>query len=215
MQPSDSIHILLADDHSLIRHGLQIYLQKSVTGVTISETDSFDGVIAILARQAVQLIFLDISMPGGERISMIDVIRLKQPDAKIIVYSAYQEEIYAPMYLQAGANGYVMKTVALREILRAYHTVMAGEVYISDQVKQHLLTQLNKKSAGTYGSISNLSVRETEVAQLLVQGDSLSEIAAKLSLQANTVSTYKSRIFEKMGVTNVVELVNKYRTLEQ
>lgn len=208
-----SIQILLADDHSLIRHGLHTLLQHTYPSSNIIETESFDGVAGYLSDHNFQLIILDISMPGGESVQMIDYIRVKHPDAKILIYSAYEEEIYAPMYIQAGANGYMMKSIAVKEIIKAVNTVLADQVYVSEQVKQHLLMLMNKKRPENYYSLAQLSRRETEVAQLLVQGKNLSEIAIKLNLQSNTISTYKSRIYEKLGVNNLVQLIDKCRSM--
>ena len=199
--------ILIADDHSIVRYGTSVVVKELLPAGTIKEAHNFDQVLKLLETNTFHLLVLDINIPGGNNLQMMDVVRLRQPGIKILIFSGYDEQLYALRYLQAGADGYVVKQAPERELKTAIHTILNNNKYISPGIKDHL------KGLGAKNSSSNpltsLSNREMEVMQLLIKGTSVAEIGVELSLQISTVSTYKSRIFEKMGVNNVVELVEK------
>lgn len=157
------------------------------------------------------MMILDVNMPGGNSTDMIDAIRLRQPKIKILIFSAYNEEIYGLRFLQKGADGYVNKLNGVNEIKSAIHSVLNGKVYASSLLKEKLYDTAIKGKPSEENPLKVLSNREMEVASLVIQGLNTFAIANTLHIKASTVSTYKLRIFEKLGVQSVVELIDKFR----
>lgn len=204
-------NILIADDHTIVRYGATLIIKEMFPGGQVSEAMSFTQALKILDSQPFDLLILDINIPGGNNLQMIDVLRLHQPKIKILIFSAYDEQLFALRYLQAGVDGYLVKHSPEDELKTAIRTVLNNEKYISPTVKQHLLNGLSTRSNIARNPLHALSNRELEVMQLLVKGSSVADIGTVLSLQISTVSTYKARIFEKLEVGNVIELAEKVR----
>ena len=203
--------VLIADDHSIVRYGTSLVIKELLPTGTIREANNFDQAVKLLDTDRFDLVVLDINIPGGNNLQMIDIVKLRQPHVKILIFSGYDEQLYALRYLQAGADGYVVKQAPEGELRAAIQTIQNNDKYISANVKQHLINGLTTRNAAARNPLSNLSNREMEVLQQLVRGASVAEIGLALSLQISTVSTYKGRIFEKMEVTNIVELVEKVK----
>lgn len=204
-------HVLIADDHSIVRYGTSFVIKEMLPTGTIREAHNFDQALKLLEADRFDLMVLDINIPGGNNLQMIDVIRLRQPHVKILIFSGYDEQVYALRYLQAGADGYLVKQAPEAELKMAIQTLQNNDKYISPTVRQSLLNGLSTKKAFSHNPLTSLSNREMEIMQQLVMGAAVAEIGATLGLQMSTVSTYKSRIFEKLKVTNVVDLVEKVR----
>jgi two-component system, NarL family, invasion response regulator UvrY len=186
-----------------------IIIKDVFPSVTIHQADSFDSMMKMLTIRSYDLLILDINMSGGNNFQMIDAIRMKQPDIKILMFSAYEEQLYAMRYLQAGVNGYLQKNSSEKEVKNALESILYKGHYTSSALRDHLMNNLvNKNSSNPIESLSN---REIEVAKFIVQGESVLNIARYLNIQVSTVSTYKNRIFEKLGVNNVAELIEKFR----
>jgi len=201
-------NILLADDHSVVRHGVSLILKDAFNRINITHCDSFDQVISKL-REKQDLIFLDINLPGGNSTKMIERIRQNYPNLLILMFSAYDETQYALRYIHAGANGYLNKDSSDVEIVKAVRSIIETGKYISDAVKEKILENALYKTP--INPLESLSDREIEVAELLVSGEGNLEISNKLNIQMTTVSTFKNRIFEKLGINNVVRLVEILR----
>lgn len=201
--------ILIADDHSVVRQGVSLVLREYFTDMEVVQADTFELTLDMLKRDTFRLILLDINLPGGNSITMIDAVKAIQQKAKILVFSAYDEEQYALRYIQAGADGYLNKLSSEEKIIEAVKTVLKGGKYMGESIKnllaQHPGVMLHDNP------FYLLSNREMEIMLLLVNGEGNLEIANKLNIGMSTVSTYKSRIFEKVGVNNVVSLAEKYR----
>lgn len=204
--------ILLADDHSVVRHGISLILKESFQEISISHAESFAGVLSMLKDNCPDLLFLDINLPGGNSTKMIEKIRLNHPNVKILMFSAYDEEQYALRYIHAGANGFLNKHSSESEIVNAVQTVMETGKYISSTVKEKILENVLHKTP--INPLESLSDREIEVATLLAKGEGNLEIANQLNIQMTTVSTYKNRIFEKLRINNVVSLVEILKIYE-
>jgi DNA-binding NarL/FixJ family response regulator len=201
-------NILVVDDQEVVRYGTTLILQKSIDNAQISEAGSFEDTLKMLSTKKFDLIILDIDMPGGNNHQMLDVIRLRHPDIKILIFSSYDEQIFGWRYLEAGADGFLSKKTGIEEIKNAVKTLLRNEKYLSPALKQTLLNNFTNKKAAV-NPIQRLSSRENNIMQLLIKGASVAEIAEKLSLQVSTVSTYKKRIFEKLQVSNVIEMIEK------
>lgn len=201
--------VLIADDHSVVRQGVSLILREAFTGMEVVHTDSFSNAVAILTNNSFDLLLLDINLPGGNRIAMIEEVRTVQKDTKILMFSAYDEEQYALRYIKAGAQGYLNKLSSENKIIEAVKTILDGGNYMGDKIKEKISGNTFNKVPGN--PLDVLSGRELEIAGLLVKGDGNLEIANKLDIGTSTVSTYKSRIFEKLEINNVVSLIEKFK----
>ncbi|MBC9932752.1 response regulator [Chitinophaga qingshengii] len=202
-------HVLIADDHSIVRLGIKQIICSLRTDMLVAEARTFDETISLIDAQHFDLLVLDINMPGGNNLQMIQAARLRQPHLRILICSAYEEILYALDYVQTGADGYIEKNSVDDEFKTAIHTVLAGEKYISKAVREQLIRKYTKQQEPHHNPFAVLSGREIEVMNLLIKGLPLVKIAEMLHLQLTTVSTYKARIFEKTGVKNVIALVEK------
>lgn len=209
--------ILIVEDHFMVRISLKIMLNELYRQAVPFEAENFDEALQLIASHRFELIMLDIDIPGGQGTAMIAQIRQQQPEVVILVCSAADEEKYALDYIAQGANGYLSKSAPKNEAMAAITTVMKRNKYVSQIVQQQLLDGVSN-GRGTNSRtllLRQLSSREHEILQLMLEGKWIKEIAAALDLRANTVSTYKSRIFDKMGVTNVFELFKKVNAAEK
>lgn len=207
-----NLSILLADDHSVVRHGISLILKGSFDNLDIAHADDFLKTLQLLKTQDFDLVILDISIPEGKGIQMVELIKGIQPLVKILIFSAHEEELYALRYLKAGADGYLNKLSSETEFQEAFNSMIKNGNYVSQSIKNQIVSNtLNKKSDNPLELLSN---RELEIARLLVRGEGNLEIANKLELQNSTVSTYKNRIFEKLVINNTVALVALFKSYD-
>lgn len=198
--------ILLTDDHSVVRQGISMILKESYNDLIILHAADFAEALTVLKNNSIYLIVLDISIPEGKGVQMVEMIKSINSEIKILVFSAYEEELYAMRYLKAGADGYLNKLSSESEFRKAFKAMIEDGTYMSEAIKKKIINaSLNKKSDNPLDILSN---REMEIARLLVKGEGNLEIANKLNLQNSTVSTYKNRIFEKLSINNTVALVS-------
>jgi len=204
-------NILIADDHSIVRYGLTKIIATLPEPVTVSTVEAFDDAINILSKQSLDLLILDINLPGGNSIQMLHAVRLQRPNIMILIFSAYDEKMYAIDYLLAGADGYLSKNASEEETKLAIHTLLKRDKYMSAVTRQQMLNKLNVHKQPEINPFAALSVREIEVMNLLVKGIPMQKIAEMLHIQVSTVSTYKTRIFSKLEINSIVELLEKIR----
>lgn len=203
------MRILIADDHNIIRYGTSMLLQEYIPQARIGQCADFDSLIAILKQETIDLLICDIKMPGSNNFKIVDVIRFYNPNIRILIFSAMKEINYAMRYLSAGANGYLQKDREEMELVLAVRTIMEKGRYISQSLSAYLMNNvLSGKKAEIGNPLSLLSDRELEIANLLLQGHTLGEISDMLHIQPSTVSTYKSRLYEKLKVTQLTELMH-------
>jgi DNA-binding NarL/FixJ family response regulator len=203
------LKFVVADDHPVVRRGISNVIDQHWDKVTISFAEDFAQLLTLL-KEPTDLLILDINIPGGNHFSMIEKIRSFQPSIKILVFSSYSESIYGCRYLQEGANGYLHKSSAETEIIKAVKTVLDGKKYASIELKDRLLETLEGGNMSA-DPISRLSNREMEVGVLLANGWGVLEISNVLKLQMGTVSTYKMRLYEKLGVKTIVDFIHKFQ----
>lgn len=211
IEPSPMKAILVADDHSIVRLGVSHIISTLSTPSSVEEAATFDEVIACLEARPFDLLILDINIPGGNNLQMIDAVKLRQPGIRILMFSGYDEQLFAINYMQAGADGYLVKYSPEDEIRSAISTVLNQQKYMSAGTKEQLLSMLNSQREPVMNPLSTLSGREVEVMYLLTKGIPVARIADMLNLQVTTVSTYKTRIFEKLQISNIVELLEKVK----
>lgn len=199
-------NVLIAEDHPLFIIGIETMLREAIPDATIFKAADFNKALGVLEKQKCDLLVLDINLPYGDKVGMIGAVRLKQPDILILVCSSYDEHLYALPFLKAGANGYVSKTASDEEFKLAVDQVMSSKIYASPAVLSDAFGKLFNNKRTRSPSLDKLSDKETEIAGLLTKGFSTKEISEHINLSASSISTYKSKIFEKLGVNNIIEL---------
>jgi len=204
--------ILIVDDHLVVRNGVAMVLEKQIQEVEIFNAENFFEAVALLREEYFDLVILDINIPGGKNTEMITDLRAIQPSVKILIFSAHEEEQYAVKYISAGANGYLNKLSSEEKMMFAINSIFESSSYISAE----LLTKLvhTRTSNKIINPLEVLSKREHQIAQLLIKGNGNLEISNMLDIHMSTVSTYKARVFEKLKINNLVELINLYKAFE-
>ena len=199
------IRILVADDHSIVREGLKQILARHTDLIVAGEAANGNDVLRMVRSEVWDVLVTDMSMPGRNGLELIKLVKQAQPALPVLVLSMYDEEQYAVRALRAGASGYINKESASEQLVSAIRKVAAGGVHVSPAVTQAMLHTLR----GAQGAQAHeqLSDRELQVLQLIAGGKSIADIAQQLSLSPKTVSTHKSRILEKMSMTNQAELI--------
>ncbi len=195
---------LLIDDHVVVRSGLKYILSDLFKPCEIDEAEDGDSATEQLKLQEYDLVMLDIKMPNTNTLQLMEYIKITYPHLKVIIFSMNSETIYAKRFLKAGAKGFVNKDAPLDEVVKAIQQVLSGKKYISST-----MIDLLADFGSGYSEVNlfnTLSPREFEIVPLLLKGDSVSHIAQLLSLQVSTVGTHKARIFEKLKVSNLIEL---------
>jgi len=198
------IRLVIADDHAIVREGLGRILHDCEDISLVAEVERGDDVQSAVASAEADVLLLDISMPGPSFLDLLRSLESSHPDTRILVFSMHSEDQYALRAFRAGAAGYLTKDRAPEEILEAIRTVHRGGRYVSHAIEQKLTARSAAKAGPPHEMLSD---REYEVMRLLGAGTSLKDIAAGLSLSPKTVSTYRSRVLEKMGFHSNADIV--------
>ena len=196
--------ILLADDHSILRTGLKMLLATQPDFEVVAEAADGYETMKILVSRDIDIVLLDLSMPGLGGIDCLRQIKEKHLPVKVLVLTMYSEQQYIREVMALGASGYLCKDVLDTELFRALRTITLGRRYLGEDDAQRLLESFSSKENF---SLAQLSGREKEVLSFLVYGYSMSVIAKKLYLSVKTVSTYKMRLMQKLGCKDNHELV--------
>jgi two-component system invasion response regulator UvrY len=160
--------------------------------------------ISKLKNEQFDLIIMDIQMPNTDTLGLMEYIHITYPAAKVLMFSMSAENIYAKRFMKAGASGFVSKEAPLEDITRAINTILNGKKYISDSLAEKLAEDSYSGKSGN--PFNELSPREFEIVSLLLEGKTVTDISHALNIQTSTVGTHKARLFEKLGVTNILEL---------
>jgi two-component system, NarL family, invasion response regulator UvrY len=195
---------MLADDHSVVRAGVSTLLKSTYAKAIVDETTNGAGVQEALKKHHYDLIILDINMPDTDTPSLIKYITTHYPSIPVLVFSMSPEQVYALRVLKAGAKGFVSKESSLEELRVAIDLVLKEKTYISPGIIQLMADQSLFNSKET--PFASLSPREFQIATILLEGKSISEIAASLNIQKTTASTHKARLFTKLNVKTLLEL---------
>ena len=198
------IRVLIADDHAIVRGGFRQFVADEPDMCVAAEAATGDETISLVREQAFDVVLLDIAMPDKNGIDTLRVIRQIRPEQGVLILSGYPESQYSINLLRAGANGYLNKDCEPEEIVRAIRAVARGHRYLSEAVADTLADNLDKPAAGRPHEA--LSEREFQIFCKLAQGESVSEIANRLFLSVKTVSTYRSRILEKMSMKSNADI---------
>lgn len=199
------LRILIADDHEIVRRGIKQILQEGLSFPEIGEAADTSTLIQKATNEPWDIVISDLSMPGGGGIEAIAAIRLEKPQQRILIVSIYPEEQYAVRVIRLGASGYLNKDAATEELLKAVQVILSGRRYIHPFIAEKITLALRNQAGLLPHEL--LSEREFDVMIKLVSGDTISEIAEQLSLSPNTVSTYRSRILQKMDMKSNAEII--------
>ncbi len=204
-QPSSTgrIRILVADDHALVRDGIRKVLELDEQLAPVDEAASADEVLARLPRGDIDLLLLDLLMPGARDVDLIERVVAAHPALPVLVLTMHADPHIARRALEAGARGYLTKDISPELLIEAVHQVAAGRSYVDPSLSAALIRSERQREE----PLEQLSARERQVLEALVRGRSLVDIAADLNLAANTVSTYKARLMEKLGQESLSDLV--------
>ena len=202
------VRVLLGDDHKIVREGLKMVLADDPAVQVVAEADTGPGVLDAVQNlqgaQGIDVVLLDIAMPGMDGLDVLQILRRDWPDLPVLMLSTYPEKQYAVRCIKLGASGYLNKSTDPDALMAALHRVAAGGMHVTPATAEALASLISQGRTKT--GIEVLSHREHQVYLLLTQGHTVSEIGAQLSLAPNTVSTYRARILEKTGTKNDVEL---------
>jgi two-component system invasion response regulator UvrY len=209
-------HILIVDDHETLSLGASIIIKRLLSDAEMYFASSVGECCEKLTQSPIDLILLDIDLPDGNNVKMIHAIRKILPEVKILMFSSYSEELYGIEYLLAGANGYISKGSSQDIIHEAVNAVLNKGAYINPKLKAAFKERSLSANprGGENNPINLLTSREKEVMNYILSGKSTSEIAYTLNLALPTVSIYKSKIFNKFGVRDQFEMINKFKHLD-
>ena len=199
------IKILIADDHPIVRQGLRQIIQDEKDMEVLCEAANSEEVLVKLKEQDIDVLLLDIAMPGKSGLELLIDLKIQYPNLPILVLSALPEEAYARRVIKMGAMGYFHKESAPDLLVPAIRKAISGQNYISSKLADILVSDLSGKDKGSIHE--QLSEREFEVLRLIGSGKSVGEIAEVLNLAVTTISTYRARILEKLKLKNNVEII--------
>jgi DNA-binding NarL/FixJ family response regulator len=199
------IHILVADDHPLVRRGVRNLLEETFSSIQVGEAADGPETLQKVRQQQWDLVILDIGLPGRGGLEVLSDLRTFSRRPPVIIQSMYPEEQYAVRALKTGAAGYLTKQSASEELIAAVRKVLRGGRYITSSLAERLASEL----AGDYSRPLHelLSNRELAVLCLLASGKTVKQVAAELALSVKTISTYRSRILKKTGLSSTAELI--------
>jgi DNA-binding NarL/FixJ family response regulator len=198
------LKILIADDHAIVRKGLIQILLEEYPSAKIGEVADAESLLAEVMKEDWNIVVCDMNMPGRSGLDALIQIKQMAPHLPVLIMSMYPEDQYALRVLRAGASGYLGKENIHDDIIKAIQTVQLGKKFITPTIAEKLANALGDDNTVLPHEI--LSDREFDVFKLLASGKAVSDIAAQLSLSATTVSTYRSRIMEKMSMKANAEL---------
>ncbi len=200
------IKVLIADDHTIVREGLKQIVRDTCDITVADEARNGQDVLDKINKQHFDVVVLDISMPGMNGIEVLKSIHSQKPKLPVLILSIYPEEQYAIRVLRSGASGYLTKESASDELINAIRKISTGGKYITHSLAEKLALAIDENTERPL--YETLSDREFQVLKLIASGKTINDIADRLCLSEKTVSTYLSRILEKMKMKNNSELMH-------
>jgi two-component system, NarL family, invasion response regulator UvrY len=198
------IKVLIADDHGVVRDGLRLILEKEFPGCFVGDARNAEETLSQVRRSQWDLVLLDVSMPGKSGLDILGELKQLLPNLHVLIVSMYPESQFAVQALQAGADGYISKDCSRDEFITAIRSSLVGRKYISTRFAEAIASGLARGPEKP--PHERLSSREYEVMLAIAGGRAMIEIAKDLSVSAKTISTYRKRLLEKMGMRNNADL---------
>lgn len=201
------INVLIVDNHPIVRAGLEMYLATKPEFKVVGSLNNGLAIFDFLRTQKVDIIISEIDLPELNGITALKSIKREHNHVNVLMLSHQPEDIYAISTIKAGASGYLNKTTSVDAIAKALLHIYQGNTVLSPKIEKQLQQQGNYKSPSRW--FKKLSTREVEVLKLLSEGKKNKAIANELNINEKTVSTYKSRLYKKLNVDNIVDLVHQ------
>ena len=206
----ETIRVLIADDHVVVRHGVRRFLEDGADITVVGEAADGLEALRLVEEQLPDEALLDIQMPGLNGVEVARQIRSRFPQVKTLMLTAYDDDAYVFAALKAGANGYLLKTAGVEELLSAVRNVFRGQSALSPAVTDKVVRQLQTgRPAGAAEQVERLSQRELEILRMAAKGHTNKEIGARLHLSDRTVQGHLARIYGKLGVASRTEAVTE------
>lgn len=199
----NQIKVMLVDDHAIARNGVRLMLSSAIDISVTGEADGAQAAMQLIRNQDFDVAVVDITMPGKNGLDLLKSLRIEKPKMAVLILSTYSEEIYAVRALKLGAAGYLTKDTSSADLIAAVRKAASGGKYVGPALMEKLASMIGGGGMSTHEALSN---RELEVMKLIAAGESLVKIAESLHLSPNTVTTYRTRILEKMGMASNAEL---------
>ncbi|MDH7515535.1 MAG: response regulator transcription factor [Bacteroidota bacterium] len=203
----ESIAVCLADDHQLVREGLRVLLEAEGDIHVVGEASDGRTAIALVADRQPDIVVMDITMPELNGIDATRRIREEYPSTRVVILSMHATREHVFRAIRAGADGYVLKESAANEVVSAVRSVARGHRYLSEKIVDLVIDDYIQAGEQERSPLDRLSAREREIFQLTAEGKSLKDIAETLFLSPKSVETYRSRVYDKLGVRDLPGLV--------
>ena len=202
----NAIRVAVVDDEALVRSGISAILGK-VEGIdVIAEGSSGEEAIKICREHDIDVVLMDVKMPGIGGYGAVRTLSKMNPDLKVLIISVYSDDMYPTRLLQAGAKGYITKAASKSEMVRAIKTIYQGQHFISAEIANKIaIKQIDDKACNVFDSLSE---RELQVCLKIIHGVKPQEVAESFHLSAKTINSYRYRIFDKLNIKNDVELTH-------
>ncbi len=205
---SGRLRVLIVDDHPAIRDALANTINSKMGMEVSASVESAEEAFQLLKKTKIDVAIVDVSLKDSHGLDVVQNLRIQHPEVQVIVYSMYDEDVYAERAIRAGASSYVMKTQPTQVVIEAILAVVRGEIYLSRRLASRILSKVAVGRSSAPGfPIDELTDREMSVFQMLGQGYSIEEITERLNLTRKTVETYRRRAKEKLGFDTVAELL--------
>lgn len=206
------IKVLVADNHPIVRAGLNSVIKSSKTADVIGNVSTTSELFDFLSKEKVDIILLEMDIPEINGITALRKLKKDFPEVKVLIFSGQPEDVYALSTLRAGASGYLSKNADVLLISEAISKIVEGGMFITNELAQRLAFDESTKKPRRF--FRKLSTREIEVLKLLAAGKRNKHVAEELGLNEKTVSTYKARLMKKLNVDNFVDMLQQAKALE-
>jgi len=204
-----SIAVFIADDHTVVRDGLRLLIETQSDMKVVSEASNGREAARQVLRTSPDVVIMDLAMPELNGVEATRQIRQNCPATKVIILSMHSSSEHIFQALKAGAHGYLLKESAGMEVINAIRVVHSGKRYLSEKIGDQMIDEyiLNREIVETGSPLSKLSTREREILQLVVEGKSSADIGRTLFISPKTVETYRSRLMQKLGISDLAGLI--------
>jgi DNA-binding NarL/FixJ family response regulator len=203
----DTVRILLADDHKLVRAGIRSLLERLPDIEVVAEASDGREALRLIEEHRPQIVLMDIAMPELNGLEATRRVAKTFPDVSVIILSIYSDEEHVYQALLAGASGYLLKGAAIEELELAIRAVAQNETYLSPPVSEPVIMEYVRRTGGDPRSAKKLSPRQTEVLQLIAEGKSMKQIALGLSISVKTVESHRAALMNRIGIKDIAGLV--------